>query len=132
MKPNPGGILTGEAIVDREKETGLIWNALQNQSVVLVSERRVGKTSVLRKMEENPRDGWMPLLYLVEGKNHPIEFVEGLYDKLLEQNVIKDNLYKVKKLYTKYVGGETIGSWKLPQIKDNWKSLLRSMVADIV
>jgi len=51
MKPNPGGVLTGEAIVDREKETGLIWNTLQNQSVVLVSERRVGKTSVLRKMD---------------------------------------------------------------------------------
>ncbi len=40
MKPNPGGIITGRAIVDREAEIAAIWNALQGQSVVLASERR--------------------------------------------------------------------------------------------
>ena len=78
MKPNPGGILRGEAIIDREKEINSIWRALQNQSVVITSERRVGKTCILRKMEENPGDDWTPVLYWVEGKEHPIEFVEGL------------------------------------------------------
>lgn len=51
MKPNPGGTLTREAILNREKEIESIWRALQNQSVVVTSERRVGKTSILRKME---------------------------------------------------------------------------------
>ena len=89
MKPNPGGVLTGDAIVNREKEIDLIWNALQNQSVVLMSERRVGKTSVLRKMLENPKNGWIPIQYEVEGKWHPIEFVEGLYETLLEKDVLR-------------------------------------------
>ena len=61
MKPNPGGIITGEAIIDREKEITSIWKTLENQSVVLTAERRVGKTSVLRKLEENPKNGWIPM-----------------------------------------------------------------------
>jgi len=132
VKPNPGGTLTGEAIVNREKEIDSIWRALQNQSVVVTSERRVGKTSILRKMAEKPGDGWTPILYIVEGKEHPVEFVEGLYEELLKKNLLKGRFHKLKKFYTKYVGGKEIGSWKLPAIMENWKPLLESMIEDIV
>ena len=131
MKPNPGGILSGEAVIDRENEINKIWLALENQSVVLVSERRVGKTSIMRKMEANPENGWFPILYLVEGKEHPVEFVEGLYEILIGKGIVKDKFHQLKKFYIKYVGGEEIGSWKLPQIKNNWKLLLDSMITDI-
>jgi hypothetical protein len=132
MKPNPGGIITGEAIIDREAEIASIWNALQGQSVVIASERRVGKTSVLRKMVEHPQDGWTPVLYWVEGKHHPIEFVEGLYEILLKLGIVEDKLHKLKKLYTKYVGGEQIGGWMFPQIKENWKTLLETTIETII
>jgi hypothetical protein len=75
MQPNPGGMIEGDAIVDREKEIASIWRKLENQSVVITSERRVGKTCILKKMKANPRNGWLPILYLVEGKEHPIEVV---------------------------------------------------------
>jgi len=132
VKPNPGGLLKGEAIVDRGKEIASIWSALQNQSVVISSERRVGKTSILRKMEERPSDGWIPILYFVEGKEHPVEFVEGLYEELLKKNLRKDIFHKLKKFYTKHVGGREIKSWKLPQLMENWKPLLESMIEDLV
>jgi hypothetical protein len=132
MKPNPGGILKGEAIIDREKEIYSIWRALQNQSVVITSERRVGKTCILRKMEENPGDDWIPVLYWVEGKEHPIEFVEGLYETILEKKLIKNKFYNLKRIYKKYVGGDHIGSWKLPQIKENWKTILESIGIHLV
>jgi hypothetical protein len=131
MKPNPGGIITGEAIIDREAEIASIWNALQGQSVVLASERRVGKTSVLRKMQDNPQDGWTPVLYWIEGKHHPIEFVESLYEILLKEGIVEDKLHKLKKLYTK-IAGDQIGSWKLPQIKENWKTLLETTIETII
>ncbi len=132
MKPNPGGVITGEEIIDRENEMDSIWNALKNQSVVLMSERRVGKTSVLRKMEVNPKDGWSPILCFVEGKWHPIEFVEGLYDTLLAKGMLENRFNNLKKLYKKYVDGDQIGSWKFPHIKENWKKLLESMIDDII
>lgn len=131
MKPNPGGIITGDAIIDREQDVDLIWRALQGKSVVLTSERRVGKSSVLRKMEENPENGWMPILYWVEGIWHPIEFVEGLYDLIIKKGILADKFHNLKKYYTKYVGGDQIGSWKLPQIQENWKTLLESTIEDI-
>ena len=132
MKPNPGGVITGDAIIDRKQEINTIWEALQGKSVVLTSERRVGKTSVLRKMLENPENGWTPILYWVEGKRHPIEFVEGLYDLIIKNGVLENKFHGLKKYYTKYVGGKQIGSWKLPQIKENWKTLLESTIEDII
>ncbi len=96
MKPNPGGIITGDEIVNREQEINSIWRALEVQSVVLISERRVGKTSVLRKMEVNPQNDWTPILYWVEGKRHPIEFVEGLYETLIGKGMIEDRFKKLK------------------------------------
>ncbi len=79
MKANPGGIITGGAILGRESEISEIWHHLELTSVVLTAERRVGKTSVLRKMAENPRNNWMPLLVFVESVRHPVEWVEKLY-----------------------------------------------------
>lgn len=132
MKPNPGGILIGDAIINRKQEINTIWSALENQSVVLSSERRIGKTCVLRKMEENPKKNWTPILYWVESKYHPIEFVEGLYEIVLTKGMIEDKFYKLKRFYTKYAGGKEIGSWKFPEIKENWKILLDTMIEDIV
>ena len=131
MNPNPGGILKGNEIVDRDFEITRMWRHLKSQSVLLLSERRVGKTCLLRKMEENPQDGWKPILYFVEGKSHPIEFVEGLYNEMLKRNMVEDKFHRVKSFYKKYIGGEQIGSWTLPQIKENWKTLLENIIEDI-
>jgi len=131
MQPNPGGVITGDAIVDRAVEIEKIWNALKRQSVVLASERRVGKTSVLRKMKENPKNNWNPVLYWVEGKNHPIEFVEGLYELLIQESLYQGRFHQLKQLYIKYAGGEKIGSWQLPNIRQNWKLLLESLMLDL-
>jgi hypothetical protein len=132
MKPNPGGILTGNTIIDREKEINSIWRGLQNQSVVLISERRVGKTCILRKMKDNPRDKWNPLLYWVEGKQHPIEFIEGLYEELQKSDLLKVKFPKLKKFYAKYAKGKDIGNMKFPELMENWKPLLESVIEDIV
>lgn len=53
MKSNPGGTITGSAIIGRERELHQIWQKLEKRSIVLSAERRVGKTSLLRKMRED-------------------------------------------------------------------------------
>jgi AAA+ ATPase superfamily predicted ATPase len=133
MKPNPGGVITGNAIIDRENDIQMIWTALKNQSVVLISERRIGKTSVLRKMTENPKDGWIPVLYWVEGKSEPIDFVEGLYRLIIEKEILEESYFKkFKNFYIKYAGGTEIASFKLPQIREKWKDMFENLVNDIV
>ena len=81
MKANPGGTITGEAILGREVDIAEIWEKLEKRSVILTAERRVGKTCVMRKMAEYPRNGWMPLLCWVEHARHPIDCVEQIYSE---------------------------------------------------
>ncbi|MCP4135306.1 MAG: hypothetical protein GY754_30335 [bacterium] len=83
-------------------------------------------------MAANPQNNWSPILYFVEGKQHPIEFVEGLYEELLAKAILKDKFHQLKSFYKKFGGGDQIGSWKLPQIKENWKTLLESILEDIM
>src|ERR1700674_848397 len=79
MKANPGGTVTGGAIIGRQVEIADIWRKLETRSVVLSAERRVGKTSILRKISEQPRDSWKAILVLVESARHPIDCVEAIY-----------------------------------------------------
>lgn len=132
MKPNAGGIITGKEIIDRDIDIEKIWRSLENQSVILVSERRVGKTSVLRKMLENPSNDWKPVLYFVESKGHPVDFIQGLYTQLLETGMIEDKFFKLREFYKKHIGGEKILNWSFPQMKENWKILLDNLIEDII
>lgn len=57
MRANPGGVLAPEDVIGRSGLIQHIWRVLETQSVVLTSERRVGKTSVIRKMVAAPEGG---------------------------------------------------------------------------
>ena len=133
MKANPGGTVQGEAIIGRDNEIRELWDRLEKQSVIVTSERRVGKTSVLRKMSENPVRGWIPLLCFVEQCGHPIECVEQVY-KEAEQNEISSMkgvwLKRVRAFY-KTLADTQVAGWHLPKLLSNWKGLLGNLVEDV-
>ena len=58
MKANPGGTIHPSSIVGRDLLITLIWKRLEQQCVLLNAERRIGKTSVIRKMVDQPPQGW--------------------------------------------------------------------------
>jgi len=133
MKANPCGMVTGEAIIGREYEIDEIWGALEKRSVLLTAERRVGKTSVLRKMSGHPRNGWIPLLCWVEQCGHPIDCVQKIYDEALEMEVQSKKgiwLNRIRAGY-KALAGTEIAGWQLPLIKSDWKRLLCNLVEDV-
>jgi hypothetical protein len=134
MKANPGGTVTGEGIIGRSEEIDALWATLRKRSAVISAERRVGKTSMLRKMAANPRSGQMPLLVIVESAHHPIDCVEAMYTKAAEANLRSSQGIWSKRLsdtLTAASGGQ-IGGWKLPAIQQDWRRLLRVLVEDIV
>lgn len=51
MRANPGGQLAPENVVGRDRLIAKLWDILTQQSVVLTSERRIGKTQIIRKMK---------------------------------------------------------------------------------
>ncbi len=56
MRANPGGQLSPNEVVGRDRLIAQLWDILERQSVVLTSERRIGKTQVVKKMEAEASD----------------------------------------------------------------------------
>jgi uncharacterized protein len=52
MKSVIGAAARGENFFDRKEDLAQFWGDLDGDSLLLLAPRRVGKTSVLRRMEE--------------------------------------------------------------------------------
>ena len=48
MRANPGGEISPDEVIGRDDFIDQLWGTLQQQSVLLVSERRFGKTTVIK------------------------------------------------------------------------------------
>jgi hypothetical protein len=66
MKANPGGQLQISEILGREQLIEDLWEVLERQSILITAERRIGKTSVIRKMCAEPPAEWVPVLQDLE------------------------------------------------------------------
>lgn len=67
-------------IFDRDELIARLWRTLSRQSVYLSAERRMGKTSVLRKMLADPPPGVVVVACDLEKVNSPAELVEALLE----------------------------------------------------
>ncbi len=120
-----------DQVVGRDAVIRKMWRSLENQSVVLVAERRIGKTSVIRKMAKEPKEGWYPIYMVVEGMLSPTEFISRIVDQvspMLSRG--KRNWVRLQQLYDR-LGGKRIGSWELPELKENWKMILADTLNDV-
>ena len=66
MRANPGGSLDTKDVLGRDGLIQLIWDTLEIKSVRLEAERRIGKTSIIRKMRDEPHGGWSPIYMELE------------------------------------------------------------------
>jgi hypothetical protein len=51
MRSNPGGYIPPGQVIGRDTQIRRYWNVLEGRSLVLSAERRMGKTTIIRKME---------------------------------------------------------------------------------
>ena len=77
-----GDVVTGENLHGRERDLDVLWDRIRSNSVLLSSPRRFGKTSLVREMQRNPRNG-MKMVYMdMEGAGSADEFVLKLAGKI--------------------------------------------------
>jgi hypothetical protein len=140
MTINPGGQLSIQDIFGRDPFIQKLWRALEQGSIRIEAERRIGKTHILRKMEAQPPANWEPILLDLESINTAEEFA-----RLICENVIK-RLAGWKKQATRlvaffkpFVGTEVeaLGvGFKIPGNdtwpKDSWKTLITTAITDLV
>ncbi len=78
-----GSPVTGDDFFGRKTEVERFWKAIDGgQNLLLVSPRRVGKTSLMRHVESNPRNGWFPVFANLEGKTSAAGVITEIISRL--------------------------------------------------
>lgn len=118
MKNIVGQVPRGENFFPRDTIINKIYRRLESgENLVMAAPRRVGKTSIMRAMEDNPREGFQ-FVYVITESVHDIE---AYYHKLLTTTLnspAMSNLAKkvggVKSLIKEIAGSISI---KLPWLE---------------
>ncbi len=134
MRANPGGQIPPAEVVGRNDFISRLWRILERQSLVLVAERRIGKTCIIKKMMAESGDERTAVYRDLEGIGTPLEFVElVLRDVETYLSRFGRSAAKARKVYQQIAGAEISGVIRLPEsVAPHWKMLLRKAVEDLV
>jgi hypothetical protein len=134
MKANPGGQIDTKAVIGRDRLIQIIWETLTQQSLVITAERRIGKTTVLKKMKNEPVAGWVPVFQDLERCHSAMEFAMTVYKEIEQFLGARNKLTRrVKDLFMALEGVEVSGIVKLPEKAGApWKDVLTRAIEDLV
>jgi len=113
-------------VVGRDKLIDLIWKKLGKKSIRFTAERRVGKTTVMAKMEMEKRSGFEVVFLEVEGIDSPAKFTQHLFNKVNPLMSKSDKAIQAfYKLFNSLGGTEVAGLLTLPEHKEiDWQNTL--------
>jgi uncharacterized protein len=79
-----GNRVAGTDFYGREREIEALWELLleEEQNVLIVSPRRVGKSSLLQHAFEQPRDGWFPVFVDFQGRKDAVAGLLAIVEAL--------------------------------------------------
>jgi len=90
MKIRTGNPVRGDNFFKRENLIENIWEIIESESnIMLVAPRRVGKTSLMFYLMDNPKDNYHFIFLDTESVNNENEFFKKLLSKLLTSDFIK-------------------------------------------
>ncbi|MCK5176140.1 MAG: AAA family ATPase [Candidatus Aenigmarchaeota archaeon] len=130
IKITEGVPARGDDFFNREDALNDIWKVLEQSSILLIGPRRFGKTSVMRRLWDNPEKEYIPIFLDIEYVESPEEFILVLIDEIKKNettwNKVKleiNDFFKVADDKIEEVGISSI-QVKLRKTKDkNWKNL---------
>jgi hypothetical protein len=132
MRTNPGGALGPEDIIGRDRLIEKLWNILERQSLVLTAERRMGKTSIIKKMAAEPQCGMRVFFRDLEALRTPLEFVDCVYQNVHADLSRKGRTMNRVRIFMEQVGGAEMQGLKLPkQAAPHWKTILTKTMEDL-
>lgn len=134
MRANPGGQLDPSEVVGRDGLIGQLWRVLDRQSLVLTAERRMGKTSIIKKMDAEAPDQLLTVFHDVEGLRSPLEFAQLVFEDVEKYLSRKERLCERARRFLGEVGGSSVGGvLTLPEVDPrHWKTLLVSTIEDLM
>ena len=132
---NTGGNLPHDQVVGRDILMATVLERLGNQSVIIGAERRMGKTSLLRKLEAEANDKAFVICYRsVENTSSPTEFVEAIIEMVGRRLSPRHKIVKGLRNVLRDVGLKGIdikGVTLDPAHAVAWKPLLERVIETI-
>src|ERR1700677_4316607 len=117
MKAAPGAQLPIGEIFGRDLLIAELWRLLESNSLRMEAERRIGKTSILHKMEAEPPPGWEPVLLDLEYVHSAAEFAERVCEKVHERLTGWKKQGHRLQGFLGLLGGGEVGPVKFPEKK---------------
>src|SRR5262245_28585393 len=115
MKANPGGQIATDSIIGRDELLKQLWATVEQQSVLLTAERRIGKTTLMKHMKNVPMPGWVPVYQDLERCRSAAQFAMAVYREVNEFLGKKKKAANKTMAFLKSLGGtEIAGIIKLP------------------
>jgi hypothetical protein len=133
MRTNPGGGLAPEEVVGRDALIAELWDKLERHGVMMTAERRMGKTSVLKKMLAQQPSEVTAFYWDLENIRSPEALVREIFNKVSEDLGSSQKWQgKVQQLLKNWgLGGEKIAGVSLPKPDLTWQQHLQGMVRDL-
>jgi hypothetical protein len=135
MKANPGGQIDLTEVVGRDELIGQIWETLERQSIRMNAERRIGKTTLIRKLCAEPRPGWVPIFQDLERYHTAQEFALSVYREVHQYLSRQQRIARRSRDLLKSIGGSEVGDLiRLPNLvpEATWQDILTLSIQDLV
>ena len=134
MKANPGGEIDSKTVVGRDALIQNLWEAVEQQSLIITAERRIGKTTVIKKMRSEPRAKWIPVYQDLERYHTAAEFAMAVYREVHQFLSNKGKIARrAIELLKSLEGTEVAGAFKLPEKSGaHWKEVLTRAIEDLI
>ncbi len=126
MKYNVGSPVSGDDFYDRKREMAQIWRYLDSDNLLLLAPRRVGKTSLMKRLvEDAPKHSFQAIYITVEGAIDEADFVQRLCRAAAQTNQqLKTSLNSLLKRIKK-VSAVGVSVELSEQSKKNWADSMR-------
>ena len=132
FKANPGGQIAPEEVIGRDLLITHLWERLEQQSFIFSGERRIGKSTILKKMKAEAPPGMLPIYRDLEGIRTPIEFVEGVWQDTETYLREAGQARRVRDFLSQLIGTQ-FNDFRFPEVAEShWKTLLTKTIEDLV
>ncbi|PRQ06501.1 hypothetical protein ENSA7_38200 [Enhygromyxa salina] len=131
MRPNPGGALAPDHVVGRDLLIDQFWQTLHVQSLALLAPRRIGKTSIMVRMELLAPEGFVVARRNLEGLESTSEFAQVLLEDVEQLlGTWKTKALRAREFLAK-LGVVELHKIKLELRGVGWKRLLERLFDDL-
>ena len=133
ITPNPGGTLPPDQVLGRDADIARYWEILQGRSLALLAPRRMGKTSVCRRMVAQPAPGMQAWFRDLEGLDRsPGGLVRALYQDVHPLLSRSTQGWRATQAFLRALGKAVDTSWvHLDLGPEDWRPLLDSVLTDL-